>query len=606
MLSSPSSRLFTSPSSPPSDIKHTSTARTLAAGPCTATCKSGKLKIPCPCTQGIFTVTPGSPLEGTCEDCDHLLSLHRSFGSKSSPTDILASAGNSDHTRQRVMHRLTTSDPTRCLRRDTVSKLAAAVDDKDVIHVRGTPASGKTVLSELLRDYYHEQKRKVFLLKTWKPLDSCEGGDPWTQFASLLQERYRTSSATDFFDKGTVIIVDEAQGSYQDISFWNTIIKERRDGRGAMIKICLFCSYGSPRTGVDADHVYYTPATFGPAQRITLTPQPEKYSPKLGLFYTPDEFHEAVGDGLLIRAHKWASRRVKSLVDFLQSEHRHDLKHGRIGTITKDHVLDDLKDDAQVFEYVRNTGVSRSFPTGTHLTHEASETLSKILLEGNMLWDDNDVGLRKCYERGWVQRMPWGDMEVHDVAVLPSRLHEKWLEYIIGKKARPLPARFNKLDELCLEVLSKFSTMNLRHAVQGKKISTAAKYRPLEAQYQDEFYRSFSLVAGRGVPICSEWSRTGDGRVDFYIPGKQWAIELLRDHDRVNEHISRFKEGGKYHPWLKENEVEHWIIIDCASSPLTAAYSEPRLWTAVFANGYSQMKVYDYENRLLTDIHLQN
>ncbi|KAE8402201.1 hypothetical protein BDV37DRAFT_253040 [Aspergillus pseudonomiae] len=166
MISSSPSRFFTSPSSPPSDIKHTSTSRTLAAGRCTATCKSGKLMTPCPCTQGIFTVTPGSLPEGACEDCDHTLSLHQNFGSKSSPTEILASVGSSDHTRQHVMGRLTASDPTRCLRRDTVSKLAAAVDDKDVIHVRGTPASGKTVLSELLRDYYHERKRKVFLLSS--------------------------------------------------------------------------------------------------------------------------------------------------------------------------------------------------------------------------------------------------------------------------------------------------------------------------------------------------------------------------------------------------------------------------------------------------------
>lgn len=167
--------------------------------------------------------------------------------------------------------------------------------------------------------------------------------------------------------------------------------------------------------------------------------------------------------------------------------------------------------------------------------------------------------------------------------------------------------------------------MNLRHAVQGKKMSTAAKCRPVEAQYQDEFYRSFNLLAGRGVPICSEWSRTGDGRVDFYIPEKKWAIELLRDHDRVSEHISRFKEGGKYYSWLKENMVEDWIIINCASSPPTSGmfilciavipthlahnlieYSEPRLWTAVFANDYSELKVYDYQGRPLIDIHLQN
>ncbi|KAL4755534.1 hypothetical protein BDW72DRAFT_189285 [Aspergillus terricola var. indicus] len=206
----------------------------------------------------------------------------------------------------------------------------------------------------------------------------------------------------------------------------------------------------------------------------------------------------------------------------------------------------------------------------------------------------------------WVHRISIGEFNEDDIVVLPSRLHEKWLEFIIGRKARLLPERFNQLDELCLAILRTFSTINLRHAVRGKKMSIAGKCRPMEAQYQDEFYRSFNQVAGRGVPIFSEWSRTGDGRVDFYIPEKQWAIELLRDHDRVDEHIFRFKEGGKYHSWLEENMVDDWIIIDCACSRSLIEYSEPRLWTAVFANDYSELKVYDYQKRLLLDIRLQN
>ena len=40
-------------------------------------------------------------------------------------------------------------------------------------------------------------------------------------------------------------------------------------------------------------------------------------------------------------------------------------------------------------------------------------------------------------------------------------------------------------------------------------------------------------MAGRAVPIFSQWSRTEEGRVDFYIPEKKWAVELLRDHDKV-------------------------------------------------------------------------
>ncbi|KAL2005990.1 hypothetical protein VTN00DRAFT_9644 [Thermoascus crustaceus] len=375
-------------------------------------------------------------------------------------------------------------------------------------------------------------------------------------------------------------------------------------------------------TGVD--RVGFTPATFGPEQRITLTPQPDEDSPKLGLFFTPDEFDEAVSllttnqyDGkftfdeeamsYLYKLTNGHPGGVTSLVNFLHSKHRSDIKHELISTITKNHVLDDLKDDTQVFRFLRNQAVFRSFPTGRHFTAEAAGTLSKILEEGNMQFDSDDVGMQTCYERGWLHRISVGEYDTDEVAVLPSRLHEKWLEHIIGRNATPLPERFDQLGKLCLEVLSNFLMMNLRDAVQGKKMSTAARYRPMEAQYQDEFYRSFNLLAGRGVPICSEWSRTGDGRVDFYIPEKKWAIELLRDHDRVNEHISRFKEGGKYYSWLKEKMVEDWRIINCASSPPISEYSEPRLWTAVFANDYSELKVYDYQGAPLTDnIRLQN
>ena len=189
----------------------------------------------------------------------------------------------------------------------------------------------------------------------------------------------------------------------------------------------------------------------------------------------------------------------------------------------------------------------------------------------------------------------------------------------------PLPARFDSLLKLCKEILSKFSIMNLRHSAEGKKMSTASQPKPVEAQYQDEFYRGFTHVAGRGVPISSEWSRTKDGRVDFYIPEKKWAIELLRDHNRVDEHISRFKEGGKYHPWLKENIIKDWIIIDCATSLPTKGvfsvfnsvsmiystnnlieFSEPRLWHAVFINDYSELQLYNHQKALIMSVHLYN
>jgi len=75
------------------------------------------------------------------------------------------------------------------------------------------------------------------------------------------------------------------------------------------------------------------------------------------------------------------------------------------------------------------------------------------------------------------------------------------------------------------------------------------------------------------------------------------------------------KDGGRYYPWVKAGMLEDWIIIDCASSlPVASFYtlfsvfdsnqvahiiighSDPKLWTDIFENDYSQLLVFDYKN----------
>lgn len=142
----------------------------------------------------------------------------------------------------------------------------------------------------------------------------------------------------------------------------------------------------------------------------------------------------------------------------------------------------------------------------------------------------------------------------------------RYLEYLYGTQPRPFPDdAFPTIESLCRKVLKHFSPKNLRHCMDGK-FSTATQLRPLEAQYRDEFYRAFAHVVGQDVPISSEWSLRGNGRVDFYIPQKKWGIELLREHDSVDEHYNRFKRGGRYYSWIEDGMVEDWIVIDCATS----------------------------------------
>ncbi|OJJ97144.1 hypothetical protein ASPACDRAFT_62845 [Aspergillus aculeatus ATCC 16872] len=208
----------------------------------------------------------------------------------SSPHEGVNDASQESHPLPASTGKMSTRDPmppVTCPRQDTVSKLAAAVDSENAVLVRGTPATGKTVLCRLLREYYLDHKRNVYLLPLWGRQEAPPGS-PWTQFGWRLRQRDPEFDPTwASVPAKTVILIDEAQGSYRDLNFWNTVIKDVQSGlRLGDIKICLFAYYGHPVTGVDwRDLDYaYTPTTFGIASHITLAPRPGLYSVNIGLF----------------------------------------------------------------------------------------------------------------------------------------------------------------------------------------------------------------------------------------------------------------------------------------------------------------------------------
>ncbi|KAI9039958.1 uncharacterized protein KD926_008944 [Aspergillus affinis] len=143
------------------------------------------------------------------------------------------------------------------------------------------------------------------------------------------------------------------------------------------------------------------------------------------------------------------------------------------------------------------------------------------------------------------------------------------------------------------------SISNLTHSAQGKTLSSGAQLKPIEAQYQDEFYQCFNKIAGRGVPVCTEWSRTTEGRVDFWIPGQKWAVEIAREQDRINEHIMRFHENGQYYPWRVDGMIQDLIIVNCTTSLPTRGYEETRLIHAVFKKDYADLQILDNQMEIL-------
>lgn len=129
---------------------------------------------------------------------------------------------------------------------------------------------------------------------TWRDLDTSHQSpvDPWDKLEVMLRNKFPCSVDKDILSQA-VLIIDEGQTSYNDAILWNEILKSRCYGKGEEIMFCLFCSYGSPSTGVETTTCEFTPAILNPEQRVTLTPQTNAAAPDFGLFFSKTEFYDA-------------------------------------------------------------------------------------------------------------------------------------------------------------------------------------------------------------------------------------------------------------------------------------------------------------------------
>jgi hypothetical protein len=190
--------------------------------------------------------------------------------------------------------------PDICPRNETVQKLVDLIDDNTVLHVRGTPSSGKSVLAGLLYWSFREKNRKVLFIHLWDRGNSESA-------RNFLARKCRESGYEDhdIISESSVFIIDEAQQSYTHHDFWYDIIKTQ-SGQSSGPKFCLFSSFGSPVTGVPKLPRTITPPVLSNHQRVSLVKSHHPWSPDVGLFYNWDEFEDAVE-----RYYRYSSARLK-------------------------------------------------------------------------------------------------------------------------------------------------------------------------------------------------------------------------------------------------------------------------------------------------------
>jgi hypothetical protein len=164
--------------------------------------------------------------------------------------------------------------------------------------------------------------------------------------------------------------------------------------------------------------------------------------------------------------------------------------------------------------------------------------LRGVLVSGRSEDDEMETNhaFRECYHNGWLQAelVPggktvyifptkihqWYQFSIHNHHYRKLRLSFRYAERLLRTTAEPFPMnRFGSIRDLCFAAVSNFSAVSLSSVERG--IGPGAVTRPLEAQYQDEFYRACHSVLN--VYLTSEWSGSS-----FRIKDVKWVYRVCQ------------------------------------------------------------------------------
>ena len=154
---------------------------------------------------------------------------------------------------------------------------------------------------------------------------------------------------------------------------------------------------------------------------------------------------------------------------------------------------------------------------------------------------EESAALKQCFAQGWLHTDK-GVLKDGETAAyfFASSLHRLFVEWKLFCRNLDIPIQAPNLLEFEIQIIKRFSPLNFPHP---RTVGPYYFQTVPEAQYQDEFYRCcYGLTAG-SLTTLSEFG-TADGRVNFYIPSKNWGVELLRD-GQCEQHHNNFSPTGR-------------------------------------------------------------
>jgi hypothetical protein len=219
--------------------------------------------------------------------------------------------------------------------------------------------------------------------------------------------------------------------------------------------------------------------------------------------------------------------------------------------------------------------VSRGVP---HQPAPYTMAMKALLFHGQIDFNDEDIPqdilskLKEAHELGFL------DLNPANQYTFASPLQQQiWSWRLLPSPNYQLP--YQDVFSFVKDTVARFRPSQL---TGSDRPVGASDYRPREAQYQEEYYRCVHKVTDGNVQISPEYAAaagTRAGRIDFLIPSKKWGIELTREGDKLDEHVSSFANKDAYEHWFQTPDMLDHILLDFRNTEPTKSYPGERVVT---------------------------
>ncbi|KAJ7225967.1 hypothetical protein GGX14DRAFT_642152, partial [Mycena pura] len=431
--------------------------------------------------------------------------------------------------------------------------------------VRGTPASGKTILLALFHVHLRskEPDTAIFRMEGWPDKDN-----------TLEPLQLLTRNSFPNVPKRTIILIDDAQSTYRNHTLWWLL--KNLDNYTDDLRFVLFCSYGST---ILAEDPVPNPKIFAHNSMMTLwktgTGNSDDQMP-YGLLFTKAEYKEYVhririllSEDVFQEIFTWSGGHVGTiafLLDRVQIDNKRNQDNGIQCTLSEFHKQTPTH---KIIPLFRASNAGRGLPKPGDLQVRDMAEMFHLLLRDGRIESTNlqmKSSVQKAHRNGWI----YFDVD-SEAYVFASPMHSLSLSWMLT--GSPSSITHTKIQDLVFDVVSRFkhSQLFLPYRAVGPP---SEQVRPT---YRAEFYRCLHDLAHGGILFTPEFASGSDasrpGRLDFLVHSKKWGIELTREGSDLEEHWNRFEDGA--YEEMKQNDLlDEYILLDCRTKPVKTAHPD--------------------------------